>query len=128
MTRTEQVRARLERDGVRWSARGHEGHTLAEGAPTPTEHLLVALATSYAATVARAAQRRGVVLADARFEASLDHDEKGEVEGVRMRVELATRASEQDVRLVLEQADRQCPVTDLLGFEVDRTLVLTPPG
>lgn len=124
-----------DRHGVHWEARDLKGRTdrpLEMGGQNlglmASEHVLVALASCQATTASKIAEKRGVVLNDVQVEASMDFDERGEVENIRLRIEVESPGSEKDVTKVFELAERACTVTKLLVIEPDVILVHRQPN
>ena len=131
MPTTETVTARLaDRHGVHWEARDLKGRTdrpvdmggRNEGLMA-SEHVLVALASCQATTAIKIAEKRGVVLQDVRMEAAMDFDDRGEVEAIRLRIEVDSPSAGKDVAKVFELAERACTITKLLALEPDVILV-----
>lgn len=133
---TEIVTTRLaDRHGVRWQARDLEGRTDRphemggqNGGPMASEHVLIALASCQTTTAWKIAEKRGVDLRDVRIEAAMDFDDRGEVEGIRVRIEAVSPSAEKDVAKVFELAERACTITKLLAIEPDVVLVHQRPA
>lgn len=136
MPTTEVVTSRLaDRHGVHWEARDLKGRTDRpqdmggqDQGPMATEHVLIALASCQTTTAWKIAEKRSVDLRDVRIEAAMDFDDRGEVEGIRLRIEVVSASSEKDVAKVFELAERACTVSKLLSLEPDVVLVHRPPG
>lgn len=132
---TETVYARLaDRHGVHWEARDLKGRTdrpFEMGGKNmglmASEHVLVALASCQVTTAYKIAEKRSVVLTDVRVEASMDFDERGEVENLRLRIEVDSPSAEKDVTKVFELAEKACTITKLLVIEPDVILVHRQP-
>lgn len=133
---TEVVRTRLaDRHGVHWEARDLAGRTDRpldmggqNGGPMASEHVLIALASCQTTTAWKIAEKRGVTLVSVEVEAAMDFDDRGEVEGIRLRIEVVSPSPEKDVSKVFELAERACTVTKLLSLELDTILVHRSPG
>lgn len=131
MTTTETVTARLaDRHGVHWEIRDLKGRTDrpqemggTNAGPMASEHVLIALASCQATTASKIAEKRSIRLDDIRMEAAMDFDERGEVEGIRLRIEIWSPAEEAAVAKVFELAERACTISKLLVFEPDIVLV-----
>lgn len=136
MASTEIVTARLaDKHGVEWQARDLSGRTdrpLEKGGrnegPMASEHVLIALASCTATTAAKIAEKRSVTLTDVRIRAEMEFDDRGEVEDIRLHIEVESPDDEKDVTKVFDLAERACTVSKLLVFEVDRVMVLRKPG
>jgi uncharacterized OsmC-like protein len=133
---TEIVTSRLaDRHGVHWEARDLRGRTDRphdmggqNGGPMASEHLLIALASCQTTTAWKIAEKRSVDLRDVRIEAAMDFDDRGEVEGIRLRIEVESPSQEKDVAKVFELAERACTITKLLAVEPDVILVHRQPA
>lgn len=132
---TETVTARLaDAHGVRWQARDLGGRTdrpadmggQNEG-PMASEHVLIALASCTATTAVKIAAKRSVELHDLAIETAMDFDDRGEVEAIRMRIDLESPNAEKDVLKVFDLAERACTISKLLALEVDRIVTLRRP-
>lgn len=131
----ETVTTRLaDRHGVTWQARDLQGRTdrpedmggQNQGLMA-SEHLLVALASCTTTTAVKIAEKRGVALDDVRVDASMAFDERGEVTGIELRIEVDSPAEDKAVEKVFDLAERACTISKLLVFEVDRILVHNQP-
>ena len=131
MPTTEIVTSRLaDRHGVHWEARDLKGRTDRPHdmggqnlGPMASEHVLIALASCQTTTAWKIAEKRGVDLRDVRVEAAMDFDDRGEVEGIRLRIEVTSPSAEKDVSKVFELAEKACTISKLLVLELDVTLV-----
>lgn len=131
----EVVTTRLaDRHGVHYEARDLRGRTdrpLDMGGQNQglmaSEHVLVALASCTTTTALKIAEKRRVRLDDVRCEASMSFDERGEVDGIGLKVTAVSPDEDKDVLKVFDLAERSCTVSKLLAFEVDRIVVVLRP-
>lgn len=113
---------------IRWQARGLTGRTATHpdedaDAPTPGETVLAALCASLGGAIARGAARRSIPLDALELEATLQHDEQGEIEGVDVRISLRSPADEAAIAKLVDLAQQNSPIAELLHYEPDIVLV-----
>ncbi len=94
-----------------------------DSAPNPMELLLAALNGCLAVMIQVIAREKGVQVREVRFHAEGDLDLRGAMgdpsvppyfRTVRERVQIATSASEEQIRALQEEVQRRCPVYTLL--------------